>query len=606
MAGRSAGPLDGLALIGFALPAFWVGAELIVMFAVWLGWFPATGYVSFADSPVAWLQSLVLPVAALSLYGVASTAKQTREAMLDVLASEYIRMAWANGIPARSIVFRHALRNASMRVVTVLGVLAVGLLGGTVLVENVFALPGLGSLMVTAATQSRLPGRRGGGSHLHRHRGAHQPGRRPRLRLAQPESEDTMTTSPGPSTGAAVTGAAAWRQPAGVLPPAAPPPGRHRLLRVPRRPRRRGGRRPDRDARVNAQNAGDLFAVNQRPSPPHLLGTDTLGRDVLARLLVGTQVTMLGVAEALLFVLVLGVPLGLVAGYLGGWIDTAVTWLADLAFSVPAIVIIIVILSVFPENMLAAMSTFGVLAAPGLMRVVRSATLPVRQEAYIEAPQRLGLSRFYILTRHVLPRIAGAVIVQASLLAAVALILQTGLAFLSLLVADPAPSWGGMVADGTSVLLDHRWLIMPPGVAIAVTMLALSLLGDAVRDTATEAWRAAASGDGRSGGQRRRPAPLRPARGTAPAGRGSAAHRAELSVSFPGPGRTRVVEEVSFDVAAGEMVGIVGESGCGKTVTTSAIVGLLPGGGRIDGRDHGSAARTSPGDRGGTPPGPGA
>jgi len=152
--GRAA---DVLALIGFSLPAFWVGAELIVIFAVWLNWFPATGYVSVSDSPAGWLRSLILPVAALALYGIASLAKQTREAMLDVLASEHIRMARVNGISPVSIVFRHALRNASIRVVTVLGLLAVGLLGGTVLVENVFALPGLGSLMVTAATQHDLP-----------------------------------------------------------------------------------------------------------------------------------------------------------------------------------------------------------------------------------------------------------------------------------------------------------------------------------------------------------------------------------------------------------------------------------------------------------------
>jgi peptide/nickel transport system permease protein len=148
---------DALALIGFSLPGFWVGAELIVIFAVWRNWFPATGYVPISASPGGWLHSLVLPVVTLSLYGIASTAKQTREAMLDVLASEHIRMAKANGLPRHAIAFRHALRNASMRVVTVLGLLAVGLLGGTVLVENVFALPGVGSLMVTAATQHDLP-----------------------------------------------------------------------------------------------------------------------------------------------------------------------------------------------------------------------------------------------------------------------------------------------------------------------------------------------------------------------------------------------------------------------------------------------------------------
>src|SRR5581483_1180340 len=148
---------DALALAGYSVPAFWIGAELIVLFAVKLTWFPATGYVPVSHSPVDWLRSLVLPVAALSLYGIAAVARQTREAMLDVLASEHIRMARANGLPARSILFRHALRNASVPVVTVLGVVAVGLLGGTIFVENVFALPGLGVLVVNASLQGDLP-----------------------------------------------------------------------------------------------------------------------------------------------------------------------------------------------------------------------------------------------------------------------------------------------------------------------------------------------------------------------------------------------------------------------------------------------------------------
>jgi peptide/nickel transport system permease protein len=331
---------------------------------------------------------------------------------------------------------------------------------------------------------------------------------------------------------------------------------------------------------VKGQNAGNLLAVNQGPSPGHLLGTDTLGRDVLDRLLVGTQVTVLGVFEALVVVLLLGLPLGLAAGYLGGRPDKVVTWLADLAFSIPGIVIIIVVLSVFPENMLAGMVTFGVLAAPALMRVVRSATLPVREELYIQAAQVTGLSRPYILTRHVLPRISGVVIVQASLLAAVALGVQTGLAFLNLLVAAPAPSWGGMVANGTSVLLLHPWLIWPPGIAIALTMLALCLLGDAVRDATTEAWSAPGPrqlNKGRSHLERGQPP-------SAPESRPRRLLAVEnLSIGFSSASVTaRVVDNVSFDVNEGEVVGIVGESGCGKTVTTSAILGLLPGTGRVE------------------------
>ena len=332
---------------------------------------------------------------------------------------------------------------------------------------------------------------------------------------------------------------------------------------------------------VSTQDAGNLFAANQLPSWSHVLGTDTLGRDVLSRLLVGDRVTLIGVAEALVVVLILGVPVGLLAGYIGGWTDRVVIWLADLTFSLPAVVIIIVVLSVFPSSMLAAMITLGVLAAPDIMRVVRSATLPIREELYIKAAEASGLSRAYILTRHILPRIAGVVIVQASLLAAVALGVQSGLAFLNLLVAAPAPSWGGMVADGTTVLLLHPWLIIPPGAAIAVTMLALSLLGDSVRDAAVESWSAPAATKRTA---KRAPATPVPASTKTDIPNDmrllSVQH---LSVSFPGQeGHTRVVDDVTFNVAAGEIVGIVGESGCGKSVTTAAIIGLLPGKGRID------------------------
>jgi peptide/nickel transport system permease protein len=329
---------------------------------------------------------------------------------------------------------------------------------------------------------------------------------------------------------------------------------------------------------VSSQNAGDLFGANQLPSWSHLLGTDTLGRDVLSRLLVGDRVTLVGVVEALVVVLILGVPLGLAAGYLGGRTDRVVSWLADLTFSLPAVVIILVVLSVFPASMLAGMVTFGVIAAPDLMRVVRSATLPIREELYIKATEASGLSRTYIITRHILPRIAGVVIARASLLAAVALGVQTGLSFLKLLVADPAPSWGGMVADGTSVLLLHPWLIVPPGAAIAVTMLALSLLGDAVRDTAVESWSVPVRT--RRAAAKAAPASAEPA----PQAEARLLTVAHLSVGFPGPEQDlRVVEDVTFDIAAGEIVGIVGESGCGKSVTISAIVGLLPGSGRIEG-----------------------
>jgi peptide/nickel transport system permease protein len=339
---------------------------------------------------------------------------------------------------------------------------------------------------------------------------------------------------------------------------------------------------------VGGEAAGDLFAVRKGPSWHHLLGTDEFGRDVLNRLLVGARVTVLGVGEALLVVVLLGVPAGLAAGYFRGRTDRALGWLADLIFAMPAIVIVLMVISVFPASLTAAMITFGVLAAPSLMRVVRSATLPVRSELYVTAAEVTGLSRPYIIFRHVLPRIAGAVIVQTSLLAAAALIVQTGLAFLNLVTVPPAPSWGGMVADGIGQIVLQPWLIWPPGIVIALAVLALGLLGDAVRDASTEAWMPAPA---------RRQTPIvvgerLPSSHTPRAGALLAVDGLGVELSLPGGRRVPVVEGVSFDVARGETVGLVGESGCGKTVTAVSILGLLPQGVQIasgsidfDGRD---------------------
>ena len=156
--GRRVGhAVNVVAIGGFAFPAFWVGAELIAIFAVKLRWFPATGFVPLSQSPELWFRSLVLPVVALAFPGIAVTAKQTRDAMLEALASDYVRVARANGVRGSSLVLRHALKNAALPIVTVLGIQAISMMGGAVLIENVFALPGLGSLIVSASIQHDLP-----------------------------------------------------------------------------------------------------------------------------------------------------------------------------------------------------------------------------------------------------------------------------------------------------------------------------------------------------------------------------------------------------------------------------------------------------------------
>jgi len=143
--------IDTLSLVGLTLPSFWVALVLIAVFAVWLRWLPATGYTPLTQDPVRWLVGLILPVIAVSLVSITTIAKQTRDAMNETMGRDFIRALRASGLSERSIVWKHALRNASLPVVTVLGIVMVTAITGTVFVERVFVLPGLGSLAVNAA-----------------------------------------------------------------------------------------------------------------------------------------------------------------------------------------------------------------------------------------------------------------------------------------------------------------------------------------------------------------------------------------------------------------------------------------------------------------------
>lgn len=155
--GRLGRFVEAAAALGLAIPNFWFGLVLIEIFAVTLGLFPAFGFVAFSSDPLAWFQSLVLPVVAISLAGATQIAVQTRDSMTDVMGREFIRLLEANGIGRRSLLYKHALRNAAIPIVTVIGLNFVGLLSGSVLVESVFNFPGLGSELVDAATSHDIP-----------------------------------------------------------------------------------------------------------------------------------------------------------------------------------------------------------------------------------------------------------------------------------------------------------------------------------------------------------------------------------------------------------------------------------------------------------------
>lgn len=330
----------------------------------------------------------------------------------------------------------------------------------------------------------------------------------------------------------------------------------------------------------------DLGHVLAGPTADHILGTDNLGRDLLSRLLFGGRSTLLAVGEALLVFLVIGVTLGLASGFLGGWADWLITRTADLLFALPGIIIVLVVLSVFPGNLHAAMITFGVLGSPGMIRILRSQTLGIREELYVAAARVAGQTRTQILRRHILPRMTSTVIVQAALFAAIVVIIQAGLGFLGLGAQPPHPSWGGLVADASQNIDRAPWMLVPTGVPLVLTVMALALLGDAIRDAATEAW--SVSKLSNSAGPSRKSAPSGATEPDAPVNETPSTSTApntdallsvrDLSITIGG---VTVVQHLSFDVKAGETVGLVGESGCGKSVTSLGILGLVPGAGRV-------------------------
>jgi peptide/nickel transport system permease protein len=320
--------------------------------------------------------------------------------------------------------------------------------------------------------------------------------------------------------------------------------------------------------------ATDLDHVLSGPTGTHPLGTDSLGRDVLTRLMYGGQVSLAGVAVAVLTMLVLGVVTGLLAGFLSGWVDRIASWIIDLALSIPVIITLLVVLSVVGSNETAAMITVGVLSAPSLARVVRGATMAVKQETFVAAARVAGLPSTRIITGQVLPRVTGPIIVQTAIGAGGALIAQAGIEFLGLGVQPPTPTWGGMITDAAQVVDQQAWLLVPTGLVVGLTVLAFGLLGDAVRDATADRVTSAAPP-----ARRRRAAPPstqeEPAPGALLALRG-------VTVALPtSHGTHTVVDGVDLDIRPGETVGLVGESGCGKSITGRAILGLLPRGGEL-------------------------
>ncbi len=243
-----------------------------------------------------------------------------------------------------------------------------------------------------------------------------------------------------------------------------------------------------RDSIVATPYNGDPIVVSRHEAEVQtrtfLLGTDGYGRDVLSMLMIGSRVSLSVGFIAILIALFLGITLGALAAYHGGWVDNLILWLINVVWSIPTVLLVIAITFVLGKGFWQIFIAVGLTMWVDIARVVRGEVLSIKEKEYVEATRALGYGTFRTIFRHILPNIVGAVVVIAASNFASAILLEAGLSFLGIGVQPPMPSWGMMVKENYGyILLDSAYLALLPGLAIMLVVLAFMLLASGLRDT---------------------------------------------------------------------------------------------------------------------------
>ncbi len=225
------------------------------------------------------------------------------------------------------------------------------------------------------------------------------------------------------------------------------------------------------------QNLPGAFAP---PSGAHWLGTDEFGRDLLTRIMYGARTSLSVSSIAIGISVFFGMVLGAAAGYFGGRFDRAVTVVVDLTWSFPEILVALILVAIIGPGVTGTMVAIGVAYLAQFTRLTRAQIMAIKSETYIEASRSLGASHFHILFRHLLPNALAPVLVAGMLATGDAIILEATLGFFGLGAQPPTPSWGAMMSSGTAQLFKAPWIIILPGVAVAITVIAINLFGDAL------------------------------------------------------------------------------------------------------------------------------
>ena len=218
------------------------------------------------------------------------------------------------------------------------------------------------------------------------------------------------------------------------------------------------------------------------PSAEHLFGTDKLGRDILSRIIMGSRSALIVPIGVVLFAVLLGAPLGALAGYKGGWLDEVIMRVTDLFLAFPSLLLAMAIASALGRGLDKAAIALVVSWWPWYTRIARGVAVGLRERYFVEAAQAIGVSDAVIIFRHILPNTISPILVQATVDMGTVILAMGGLAFLGLGTQPPAPDWGLMVSEGRTYILDQWWIATFPGMAIFIVVLAFNLLGDTLRD----------------------------------------------------------------------------------------------------------------------------
>ena len=425
--------------IGNSLPNFFVSLLLMYLFAIRLGWFPviATG-VS--------LKSVAMPAITLAIAMSAKYLRQVRATVLDELSKDYVTGAKARGIKFSRTLWGSVMKASLVTIMTLLMLSVGSLLGGTAIVESIFMWDGVGKMAVDAIIMRDYPIIQAYVMWMAIIYVAVNLLTDISYRFLDPRIRMKLIVFAGLAAALLlITIFAKYICPYDPY-------------------------------------AQDLTQAMQPPSAAHLMGTDTYGRDMLSRVLIGAQTSISSTFALVAIITVFGTVVGIFCGYYGGIVDSVMMRISDVCLAFPGLVFAMAVAAILDGGVRNAVIALALISWPKYSRIARGQTLSIKNLPYMQASQLAGDSVLQMIFRHVLPNIAGPILVTSMLDIGTMMMEIAGLSFLGLGAQPPVAEWGSMMSSGRSMLQTYPWIVLSPGLAIFVSVVIFNLLGDTIRD----------------------------------------------------------------------------------------------------------------------------